>query len=313
MLTTDAQQQGFSFLLSQTSHIEQQVWAQKYPEITYQDNVPLDFSANEWVKTVTYFSSDMRGKAEWFHGRSNDVPLADISREKFETPVSMAAIGYDYTDEELAQAMMVTPRVNLTADKAIAARRAYEEKCESVAYVGDATKNFKGLINNSTVTATTVAVGAATTAAWSTKTPAEIRKDINDALTGVWNTTKQIAMPDTILLPPTKMAYLANTQNSSSSDVSLLEYIIKYNTYTMLTGKPLKIQALRQLISAGAASTDRMVVYRRSPDVVKMHIPMRLKFLPPERQILRTIVPGIFRLGGVDIRLPSEITYWDGI
>ncbi len=45
-----------------------------------------------------------------------------------------------------------------------------------------------------------------------------------------------------------------------------------------------------------------------------MHIPMPHKFLPPwQSGPLRWDVPGVMRLGGLDIRLPKEVSYVDGI
>ncbi|MNY73088.1 hypothetical protein D3C86_2117840 [compost metagenome] len=56
-----------------------------------------------------------------------------------------------------------------------------------------------------------------------------------------------------------------------------------------------------------------MVAYRRSPDVVKMHVPMPLRWLQAEQRLLKFEVPGIFRLGGVEVRRPGAMRYLDGI
>ena len=81
-----------------------------------------------------------------------------------------------------------------------------------------------------------------------------------------------------------------------------------------MTGQKLTIRANRFLTTAGSGATARMIAYRRSPEVVKMHIPMRLRFLAPQGpEVFRYVVPGMFRLGGTDVRLPKEIRYYDGI
>ncbi len=56
-----------------------------------------------------------------------------------------------------------------------------------------------------------------------------------------------------------------------------------------------------------------MIAFRRSPEVLKLHIPMPLRFLPVQIDGLRYKVPGVFRLGGLDIRLPKEVIYRDGL
>lgn len=301
----DSPQAAFGWLVSQLSHVEPEVMAVKYPDITYQELVPVDTSANEWVKSVTYWSSDMRGKAEWINGRADDVPLADIAREKFETTVQMAGIGYDYTVEEINQARYLGQ--NLTADKAMAARRAYEEHCEMIAFSGDTTKSFTGLMNNASVTI------AAAAAAWSGATVAQILGDINGAITGIWSASKTVELADTILLPLTQYSLLTTKQLDATIDSNLMAYIVKNNIYTAQTGQPLKIRAMRQLSTAGASGVARMVAYRRDPTIIKMHIPMRLRFLPPEARGFKFIVPGMFRVGGVDVKRPGSVRYIDGL
>jgi len=153
--TRDAQQSAFNFVVNQNTFIEQQVVRIQYPEVQYPDLVPVETSTgNEWVKSITYFSADMVGRADWFHHQALDVPLADLAREKFERGIEMAAIGYRWTIEEVATAMN-TPGLNLTADKATACRRAYEEFVDNIALRGSVAKNMQGLINSSLVTATT--------------------------------------------------------------------------------------------------------------------------------------------------------------
>lgn len=309
--TSDAPQQALGFLLSQTSAIESAVWSVRYPDITYPEFVPVDNSAPAWIKSVTYFSRDGGGAAKWMNGSANDFPLVGMTREKYETTVEMAGIGYDYTIEELEQARLLG--MNVPADKAMIARRAYEELVENVAFVGDTGKGFEGLLNNSAVTATDVADGADTTPEWDTKTSDEILKDVNTALTGVWTTTETVAMADTLLLPLTQYSDIATRRLSDTSDKTILEWVEKNNIYTKVTGKPLTIRANRFLAGAGEGSSDRMVVYRKSPEVLKMHLPMRLQFMAPQLAGIRYMVPGIFRLGGVDIRLPKEVRYYDAI
>ena len=57
-----------------------------------------------------------------------------------------------------------------------------------------------------------------------------------------------------------------------------------------------------------------MVAYRRDPQVLKMWIPMRHRFLDVwQRGPMVFDVPGIFRIGGLEIRLPAAMRYLDGI
>lgn len=300
-------QAALGFVVSQTSFIERQVNEVVYADIQYQGLIPVDTSAPEWIKTVTYYSADKVGKADWINGNADDIPLASTERTKFETNVHMAGIGYGYGLEEISQAQMLG--ISLTADDAMAARRAYEEMVDRVALLGDSSKGFSGLFNFPGVTA-----GTAVTGGWGTATADQILADVNTALTVQAAGTMYTAFSDTLLLPYSKFLLLATRKVNDQGLESIFTYLMKNNVYTATTGRPLLIKGLNGLDTAGAGGTARMISYRRDPLVLKMHIPMPHRFLPVyQAGPIRWEVPGIFRLGGVDIRRPAEVRYTDGI
>lgn len=309
----DAPQQALAFLRSQATYIERQVFEIQYPDITYPSLIPVDFSADQWAPTVTYVSTDKVGRAKKINSRARDIPKADVTREQHETEVVLAAIGYDYDIGELGLAMKLGQ--NLPADRAAAARRAYEEYMEEIAYEGDTGSGFQGLLNNSTVTRADVAAGAGsgTPTEWADKTPDEILLDINSGITGMWSATKTIELADTVLLPLTQYASLFTTRLGDTT-MNLMQYIRTNNIYTAQTGQELTIRAMRQLAGAGQGGSDRMVIYRKDPTVLKMHVPMPFQFLAPQGPYGLTYeVPGIFRYGGLDIRRPGAVRYYDAL
>lgn len=303
-------QATLSFVISQTTAIETYVYKQPLPDITYPDLIPLDFTAPPWSTSVTYFSSQGSGQAAWFNSGAYDIPNADVQRTQFETPVAMAAIGYEYNLAEISTAQWLG--IPLTSDKAEAAVRAYQEFTERVAFTGDTSKSFNGLINYPTVTVTPVQAGVGGTT-WALKTPAEILRDVNNALLGIYLGTNTTGAANTILLPPAQLALLATAMVTTLGTQTILQWLLANNVYTAKTGQPLVIREMRQLTGAGAGGTDRMIAYRKAPDVLKMHIPMPHRFFAPQQIELTWKVPGIFRLGGLDIRRPKEVGYYDGI
>lgn len=316
MFSADAQQAALSFLVQQTSHIEPEVYKIRYPDIQYPQLIPVDTSANEWAKSITYYSMDQVGRAKWFNHMANDIPKADVTREKHETAVEMAAIGYGYTLEELGQALMI-PGLNLSSDRASAARRAYEEFVDDVALRGDTGKNITGLINDATVAQSLAAAnGNGNSTTWDDKTGDQVAADINAAITGMYTSTLTIEIADTILLPIAAMTSLATRRlnTEGGTDTTILSWLQKNNVYTMQTGQALTIRGVRGLETAGVGGNGRMVVYRRDPQVLKMHIPMPHRFLPVwQTGPMSFDVPGIFRLGGLEIRRPKAVRYVDGV
>lgn len=300
-------QAAYGFVISQTSFIEPGVYQTVYPDITYRDLIPVDTSASQFATSVTYFSADQYGKADWINGNADDIPKAGTTRAKYETAVHTAGIGYGYGWEEVGRAQMLG--INLPNDDALAARRAAEEMVERIALKGDTTKGFTGLYN-----AAGVSVVAAPNGAWAAATPVEIVADLNAALTGVFSGTGYARLADTLLLPWSKLSLIAATPMSDTSETTVLAWFKANNIYTLQTGRPLNIRGQIDLDTAGAAGVTRMIAYRNDPQVLKLHMPVPHRFLPVfQSGPLRWDVPGVMRLGGLDVRLPKEVIYVDGI
>lgn len=313
-------QQALGFLVRQASYIEAEVVRVSYPDIQYPQLIPVDTSANEWAKSVTFFSLDKVGSADWFDHQAKDMPIADVQRSKFEHTIYMAGVGYRYSLEELGFQMLI-PNTNLSSERGEAARRAYEEFVDNVALRGDTAKGMTGLTNDPNVTVIhAIADGGKTIGStdgspdWSDKSGEQIARDINDALSGIYTQSLTTEMADTVLLPVVSMNVAANKQYSVASDTTVLEWVKKNNVYTSVTGQPLTIRGVRGLETAGAGGTGRMVVYRRDPRVLKLHIPMTHRFLPVwQTGPMVFDIPGIFRLGGLEIRRPGAVRYVDGV
>jgi len=310
-------QSTLNFVVSQASHVESGVYRVQYGDIQYPDLVPVDTSAHPWAKTVTFYSMDKIGAAEFISGHGDDIPMVDVSMSQFESGVHMAGIGYGWGIEEVNQAMMLG--INLSNEKAMAARRAYEEMTDSLLMKGqrpdgNSAKDaqFNGLINYPGITTVAAPNGASASPLWVNKTADEILSDVNNLLAGVWIDSQNVELADTLLLSEASYLALANTR-IPYTNMTLLKYVMENNILKMRFGRDLTIRAVRGLETAGAGSTKRVVAYRRSPEVLKAHVPMPLRFLPVQVRNLRYVVPGIFRLGGLDIRREGGVRYLDNV
>ncbi|MDB6454703.1 DUF2184 domain-containing protein [Falsirhodobacter sp. 20TX0035] len=312
MKTFDAQV-AMAYAVSQASRINATVYRTQYPAVRYRGLVPVDTTGPEWVKSVTYFSLDGVGAADWINAASDDVPKAELTRGRMETTVHEAGIGYGWSLSELGQAQLLG--IDLNAQKGIAARRAAEEMTDRVAFLGDASKGLTGMVNNPDVTVQdAAATGAGSSTEWEDKTPGQIMGDVNALLTGVYTATATTVVSDTLLLPPTRMHYIGTTTVSDNRETTILEWLRENNVYTMETGQPLTIRAIRGLETAGDGGVARAMAYRNSEEVVKLNMPMPFRFFPVwQTGPFRFDVPGMFRIGGVDFLLPKEAIYLDGI
>lgn len=291
-------QAALGFVVSQRTHIEAEVLRKPYPAIRYAEMIPIDTSANPFAASVTHFSQDSVGKAKFVNGKGDDIPLVNLTRQKFEQGVNMAGIGYSFSLEEIGAAQQLGQ--NLSGDGAEAARMAYEQLVDEVAFVGDTSLGIEGLYNMTGITS------AAAGATFAASTPQAILAIINNALTGIFSSTLGIEMADTIVLPLAEYGRIATTQLAPESDVTVLDFVRRANVYTNQTGQPLTIVGDRRL-------TTTMVVYRRDPQVLKMHMPMPLQFIAPQAVNLEIKVLGMFRFAPVNIRRPGAVRYITGV
>lgn len=305
-------QDALGFVTDQTYRINAQVYATQYPELNFAELVPVNSEGPEWSSGVITYVTDSAGKAAWFSGGAKDMRLADVIRGKTDTTFDMAGIGYEFNLEEVNRAALVGQP--LTNQKADAARRGATEFIYSAALIGDASKGFKGFLNHTAPTQGLVANNAgATSRLWVNKTPDEILADVNGVLTGIYTGSTTVEMADTLLLPIERLLYISQRRLDATSQETILGFLQRTNSYTVVTGRPLMIRGVRELITLGAGATARMVAYRRDPGVLEFYLPMPHRFMPVwHNGPLNFLIPGIFRLGGVDIRRPAAIRYADG-
>lgn len=286
------------FVESQTTILNRKANESAFPEIVYPDLVPISVEGNPFAESVTYISSSQVGKAGWIHGDSDDIPMADVGLKAEVKPVYTAAIGYGFGWEELARANQVLEQP-LDALKAVAARRAYEQMVNRIVLKGDKEKGFLGLSNASMWQNE----GGASLSNWtsSSTTDEAITTEINRVLMKTAN-SGGIPTANTLLVPVAYFTALFSRYIPNARD-SLLDYTLRGNIYTAMTGQPLTIRAVAALDGNSASSGNMIVAYKRDPDTLVLHIPMPHRFLPVHQAgPLRWEVPGVFRLGGLNVR-----------
>ena len=294
------------FVQSQKTHVEKTAYETKFPEIIYEELVPVDMSAPAWTQTITSLSSEEIGEAGWINANADDMQTVELKFLTSEKPVYEAGVGYTYGYAEIQQAMAYGR--NLSAEKAVVARKAYERFMQKVTFVGDKTKNLAGL-----TTSTAVNVLSATKT-WATATQAELLTMINQILVTKSADGEFVTIADTLLLPVDAWEALTSRTLENGSGITLLTYIKENNVYKATTGRDLDIRAIGQLSKAGNGGLTRAVAYTRDPSVVNLHIPMPQMFLPVHRTGLMNLAVGsMFRTAGVNIKDPTAVRYMDGV
>jgi hypothetical protein len=304
-------QNALGFIMPAFYNVERTVYALKYQSFDYASLIPVITEGNEWARGVTFRSSDIAGKAEFLSGKGFDIPYADVSLTQYLKGFELAGIGYEWTLEEISVASMEGR--SLSSEKAEAARKISERMLYGIALTGSVEKNWKGLINDTNVTAADVAAnGTGNVTWWAQKTGDQISDDINAGIEAIYTQTAGNELANTLLLPSGAMGVLGKRMPDTNE--TALTFIQRTNRYTARTGQPLLIRELFELNTADPGGDGRAVLYSRNPDVCRFHLPMPHRFLAPfAKSSMTWEVAGIMRTGGTEIRLPKAMLYMDGI
>ena len=288
------------FLQRQLEYIRPQVFETVYADIKYPTLLPVTSEAGPGATTFTYRIMDSTGEFRLVADAASDLPRADISQVEKSINIRSYAGSFGYTVQELRAAQMAN--IALEQRRGAAVRRAYEEKVESVALFGESTVGLSGFFNNATVDIVAADKWFSTAGI----TAQEMLELLNYGVTAIISGSKMKEQPDTILLGYDDYNKISTTRNSDSSDVTVLEYFLRTNPYIR------NVEPINQLTkgnNAGRLNTSRMVVYKRDPEKVQLHIPQPLELFPPQQRGLEFVVPAHARVGGVALYYPKSVIY----
>lgn len=271
----------------------------EYPELRARRFLPVSSEAGPGDETITYYQFDKVGMAKLVSDYADDLPRADVFGNKFSSPIESIAIAFGYSIQEV-RASAKAGR-SLQSMKAMAARRAHEEKVDEIAANGDANTGLGGMLNNANVP-----TGTVQTPNWATATADQIIESMNEMVTTMVNSTNGVETPDTILLPIDAFT-IVNQRRIPDTEITILQFFLRNNAFIR------NVDHWYKLSGAGAGATDRAVCYRRDPTKLELHIPQEFETLPVQESNLEFKVPTHSRIGGVVIYKPLSLLYRDGL
>lgn len=304
-------QVGYAFLTPQLYRIETEVYMTRYPSFDISRFMSVDSSGDMWDIGTLVYSMDQVGQAEYLAGSGFDMPYASAKMSQGTQNFHLAGIGYEWNTQELQRAAKLGRA--LGNDKAMAAKLAADRFIYGIAMTGKtpqgvAEKGGTGFVNNASAPSAQVANdGTGPSRLWTAKTPDQILRDINAALTAVETGTGETHVANTLALPTSAYNYIASVRVTETGE-TILSFLQKNN----VAGESLTIYKSRALETAGTGNTTRMVAYDNNSQVLKFHLPGPHQFLPPFQKSSMTYeVGGIMNVGGVEVRLPKAIVYRD--
>jgi len=249
----------------------------------------------------------------WAGAETTTLPRIQLDIGKIVSPLNIWSMEVAYTVVELQSAQLTGRPIDVQMLAAL--NRKHQMDSDQVCYIGDAAIGTTGLLNSAAVTnVTNVANGIAGTPQWITKTPDEIRNDVNELLTSVWAATGYSTPPTKIGLSPIAFGYISTTIASSAANTTILTFLKENNILTAEKGIPLDFVPIKWLAAANlpGATYDRMIAYSQRPEFVRYPM-VPLQPVAPQYAGIWVKVPYYGKLGVVETVYPETIGYRDGI
>lgn len=310
---------GGAFLVSELEKRDTMI-REPLTSVTYPRDIPIDVGGG-WVDyvsamSVAYGLTNGAQNGPVHAGGANNVPVVQANMDKglFKAHTFAAALRVMFVD--MAKSNFIGRSLDQLLGQGV--RLAYDKHMDANVYVGMEEYGTTGLVNNPDAVETTAAENGATTPStkWADKTPAQILKDINAALSAAWEAAEYdgSAVPNHILLPFEQYGYLLNTPVSDLATESIMDYVLK-NNIAAKNGGRLYIGATRWCKGAGTGGTDRMVVYINDRRFVKMDelVPLSRVMTSPNATEVCYDTSYMANVSEVQLFYPTTMRYVDGI
>lgn len=247
----------------------------------------------------------------WISPNTTTLPGVSINGERVTLPLRLLGQEVSYTSVELERSQLIGQPID--AQKFNALNVLCQMSTDEMVYIGDSAVGAEGLLNSTLVTAASVtADGSGSSTLWSTKTPDQILRDVNDMITAAWQASGFSVCPDKLLLPPAQYAYIASQKVSTAGNVSIMTFLEDNSISLRVNGRKLEIQPVKWLTGRGTAGADRMVCYTNDEDRVRFPmVPIRRE--TPYYLGIKFNAPYIWAFGEVEFVYPETVIYRDGI
>ncbi|MFW6085063.1 MAG: DUF2184 domain-containing protein [Gemmatimonadota bacterium] len=295
-----------AFFARELESIKAQTYDVKRPPLNAMRLIPVSSEAGPAAETIVYRQWDATGIAKIIANYADDLPRADVKAREFVARVRSIGNAYGFSLQEIRASE--SQGKGLDQRKASAALRSQEELWNDIGFNGDETHGLQGLFDNPNIPSEEVENdGEGDATEWSTKTPDQILRDMNDFVHDVNTRTNGVERPDTLVLPLEQFSLISSTPRSDTSDTTILEFFLRNNRFIT------SVESAHELAGSGPAGEDQMWTYPRSPEFLTLEMPQMFEQLPVQERNLEFVVPCHSRIGGVIVYYPFAMAFAYGI
>lgn len=314
----DAVSSGLAFLQSELEKLDP-LLREPLTNTTYPRDIEIE-SGGGWVEATSAFNVDYAvtgGQADGVGGIQNNIRRiqADFSKDIYKVMPYEVAMSVKIQDQ--LRGAVTGRSIEQVYDDGI--RLDYDKYMDINTYLGQQSYGTTGLVNDPNVVATSVAQGASTKTEWKNKTPEEILRDVNEAITDAWAAAQydNSAIPNHILIDPANYAYINMTPLTVAGvpgGISIMKYLMENNIAT-LKCVDLFIGECRFCEKAGTGQKNRMICYVNNKRFVGMDVPVPLARVMTQPNINNGSYDSLYmaNVGQVKVHYYEPFIYRDGI
>jgi hypothetical protein len=290
--------------LRELTFVVSKTYDRKYPEHKARKFIPVNSSIPAGAESFVWRSYDYAGAAKIISHFADDLPMVAVIAGEVAQGIKSLGDAYQYGLQDMrAAAMSGTP---LSDKLGYAVRRIMENAVEKIAAVGNSTAGLPGFINNPNIPL--LSAPGDITGNWPAATPKQMYDDLHAMTNHMVTSTKEVFVPDTLILPTSRFSLAATTAMSDTDSATVLQRFLQNSPYIR------NVDQWAYLDTADAAGTGpRAIVYNRSPENVELIIPQEFEQLPPQLRNLAAVINCHMRIGGVVWYYFLAGLYVDGI
>ena len=317
MMDEAAIQSGGAFLQSELEKRDTMV-REPLTSVTYARDIPVRVGGG-WAEytsamNVSYGVAGGSEDGPVHAGGANGIPMvqADFNKELAKAHIYSVGLRVMWVDMQRGN-MTGRNYESLLKD---GVRLNYDKHLDANGYVGIRKYNTFGVLNHPKVTITDAADNGSGSTRFIDKKPAQILRDINDAILMTWKASgnDRSAIPNHIIMPYEQYNYLATTMVSELAEKSILQYLLD-NNVAKTNGSSLYIGGVNWCEGAGIGGTDRMAIYRNEERFVAWDelVPLNRAMTSPNASNVCYDTTYMANVSEVQLFYEQTMTYVDGI
>ncbi len=304
------------FLERELTQLRVKMFEQQFPPSLARTFAPKATDIAASADTYSFKVYKPVGMAKLIAYKAGDIPRVDVVATEVLGKVRPIGAAYGWDINELREAARLG--LQLPEVKARAARDFIERGIDNCLAFGSLPDEaglypdvgLNGLANNTLVTALTVLTGGF----WvdvngvanpAPLDPAVIMRQLQNMISTIGNTSKDVFKANTLLLPTAHYEYIRGATFSALTGESILT-VWQRNNPQITTIAP-----WYKLNGAGVGGLPRAIAYQKDPMILESVIPQEFEVMPPEMKGFEFVNNCHARCGGVKIYQPLAMRYMD--